>query len=210
MQPRNLPSTYFTFPNVWKTFCELPLTFSASARPYINFYQHSLCPRDLASNSVKFPCVRWTCQLQSTFCSSMGNSVNFSCVCRTFRQLLSTLRASTGLSVIFRQLSTCQLDLLSNIHSSRDLTSSSSNFPSICGKFRQFSWTFCASAGSFFNYRKFSLHLLNLPSNSIKFPCLKDLVSISINFRTSAETFVNLLCYCGTFRQLPSTFCTSA
>ena len=139
---------------------------------------------DLLSTSVNYPCGLGTfCQLsvhtrdlQPTFCASAGSSINFSCSLGTFRQHFVLLR---------------------------DLPSTSVNFPCLRWAFgqlsvrlRDFPSTFCVSAGPFISFpfgsgtsrqvRQLSVHLWDLLSTSVNFPCVHS-----------------------TFHQLLSTFCST-
>ena len=205
-----------------------PSTFCASAGLSVNIRQISVLPRDLlqlsmrhafpSSNSINFCqnyvsmrpsenilCGHWTFrQLLSTFCTSEGQSINYLCICGTFRQPPST---SAGHSVnflcirgTFHQLSVrpqkfCQLP-----PTFRAPAGPSVNISYGSGIFRPLLSIFCASVG-----------------HSVKFLCVRgtfhqlfvlkrDLPSISINFRASAGLSINFLCVRGTFHQLLSTF----
>ena len=78
------------------------------------------------------------------------------------------------------------------------------NFPSSQKTFRQLLSTFCASAGppSNFLYGRGTVHQLSLRP--------RDLPSSAVNISCVRNIYLKFPCFCQTFRQLSSSFCTSA
>ena len=162
---RYLLSTFHASWGLWSTFrasARPSVNFCASTRSSINFQcgqgtirQHFLQPWDLPSTSVNFPCLRGAfgqlsvrlCELPSTFraaagpfvnlCTFLGPSVTIPWDHGTFCSLQSNFCVVVGLSINFRQLSVrswtfCQLSLCPH-----NLPSTSINFLSVRGTFRE-------------------------------------------------------------------------
>ena len=106
------------------------------------FRKHSMCPLDLPSSFVNFPCIRRTfCHLLSAFCVVVGPFVNLPCIRMTIRQ--------------------------HSVHQ-RELPSSSLNFPCVRGTCQQFGHlqdplsNFHVTTRPTLNFHKFSVHSKDL------------------------------------------------
>ena len=132
--------------------------FRVSEGHSVNFHQFSMRPRVYLSNFVSAEHFVIFSKLSvhphylpSNFRATAGPSVNFLCVCTTFRQLpssfhvsagpyvnlISTFRASEESSVIFRALTVPSVNFV--------------NFPWLCGTIRQLPSNFRGSTGSSVN-----------------------------------------------------------
>ena len=128
---------------------DYPSNFCVSTEHCVIFSNHYVRPQGLPSTSVNF-------------CTFLAPSVNIPCDHGSIYQLSSTLRASTGPSVNF-----CQLSL-----SPRDIPSTSVKFPwfweinifCIRGTFCQYLSTFCASTVPSINFRQLFMTPVDLPS----------------------------------------------
>ena len=155
-----------------------------TAEPTVNFHQLSVYPRDLPSTSVNFLHVcRTFREFPSAFSACTGPSVSFKYFCGTFHQVPSTFHAATRPSFNFPcgRGTFCQFSMRPRDHSSA--------FRAAWGHSMNLP-TLCAPS---VNFRQFYVWLRDLPST----------------FHASVRP-VNLLCSCGTFRSLPSTFRTLA
>ena len=141
------PSMNFSQLSVWSQ--DFLLTFPALMAPSVSFpCIHGtirplfICQQAIPSNSINFMCFQGSIhqllciygtfhQILSTLHAFATPFIEFSCGCRTFRQLPSTFRVSVGISVLLwvhpstvcaevgpsisiRQLSVCPRDLRSN------------------------------------------------------------------------------------------------
>ena len=194
--PQDLPSIYVNILCVRGTFHQLPSTFHALAGPSVSFCQLSMCPRCILSTSINFPCIAvpsLNFHQLSLHSQDLSISVNFWCVHETFRQFLSTFRASTELSINLHQLSV----------RTRDLPSTFGVFIGPFVNFRQPSmhpWTFCqlpstlhASAGPSVNFRRIFVCSRDHLSTPVKFPCVhKFFANFRQTFCVAAGTSVNV------------------
>ena len=111
-------------------------------------------------------------------------SVNFPCVCVTFCQLQSTIRAAAGPSVGFLCISGTFHEYSVCLH---NIPSTSVNFPCICRTFHQF-----------------SMRPRDLPSVSVN--SFHFCWTFPSNFRVTAAPSINFPSSCGVFCQLPHIF----
>ena len=225
MGPGDFPSPSVKFLcGVSVNFCQL------SVRPW-TFRQLSLCPHNLPSTSVIFPCLCWTLRkLMSTFCASeessiifrasTGPSVNFCQTSLTLRDCPSTSVNFPCVHGICYQPSVRLWNLVSTFRASTELLSTFRACTGPSGDFRQhlcirgtfcelsmrpqdFLCTFCACAGPWVDFR----HLLCVRGTFSELSMrLWDLLS---TFRVSAGPFICFPYGSGTFRQVPTTFRTS-
>ena len=163
----------------------------------------------------------------------LSSPIELLCSRETFRQLLSTLRATGGPSVNFCRLSVQPVDLPStsvNIQCGQkafrelsvwpgDLPSTSDNFQcdqetfcqlpstfSVAEKFRQLPSTFRATGRSFIKIRQLSVPLGDIQSTLVDFPCGQNLPSTSDNFLCCRETIHQLSLIFHAAINLPPTF----
>ena len=169
LRPLDFPSTSVNYACIWGTIC-----------------QHSVRQRDLSSTfrvsagpSLNFPRIcRTFRQPPSTFCASVGHSVNLLCIRGTFHQLSVGTRKFRQLLVNFLCFpvllcvsipcsSGTFRPLLSTFHAS---VGHSIKFPCVFGTFREISVhprdlpsIFHTAAGPSVNFRKFSMRPRGLP-----------------------------------------------
>ena len=182
---RDLPSTSVNFPCSRRTFLQLLFTFRATLEFCVNLSQFSVCLRDLQSIFRGFvgPSDKLH-QLSFHLWPISSSSVNFSCVCRTFRLLPSTFCA--GPFINFCQISLRPEDSVSTSGQisffPQDLPTTSLNIKCIRTTFHQFpktSHTFGTCRPLPLTLRVSTAHSINLPQLYVH---TRDLPSTSVNF----------------------------
>ena len=200
---------------------ELPSTFHAVTGHSVNFHQFSAVP------SVRFYLLSVNPRNHaSTFRPPTGPSIKRSYVCRSFRELPSTLRASTGtpstcvnfscISGTFSQLSVHPWDFQSASVNSQCIRGTMRQI-FISGTFSHLQYTFRVAVGPSINLRQLFVHQWDIQSTfrssvvpSVNFGQLSVylwyLPSTSVNNLCIRGTSQNVPCSCWSFRQLQSTF----
>ena len=227
MNSVNFPCSQETFRQIFSQLEEHPWNFRAVRRPFGNFREPSMQLGQLPWTSVNLGASRrssvivnqpsaWTGDLLSTF-------VNVPCSRETFRQLLSTFRATSRHSVKFQSSQTIFHPLASTFHASktkrhfvnfRHLSEQLGEFPSTSVNFlfgqetlRHVPSILHTAGRSSTIFRQLFMRPGHYLSISINFLCSRDTFhQLLSSFHAARRPSFNFLCNWVNFQQLPSTF----
>ena len=83
------------------------------------------------------------------------------------------------------------------------------NFPCVQGSFCQIASTLGVFLRPYVNFSQLSVHPWDLPSTSVYFPCVpRTIRQLSVHQQDLLSTSAHFPCGCGSFCQIPSTFCS--